>query len=182
MQTLIIHPKDSTTTFLELIYGKIPDKTIISGGVSKEQVKDLIQSHERVMMLGHGSPSGLFSVGSFPDTNGYIIDQTMVELLNRKRDNIFIWCNADSFVNQYRLKGFYSGMFISEVEEADYCGLVGTSQNQVDESNLRFGEIFSGFANEDTSLIYKNVLIEYGKLAEKNPVASYNCKRLYKSQ
>lgn len=73
-------------------------------------------------------------------------------------------------------------MFISEVDETDYCGLVGTSQIQVDESNLRFGEIFSGFANEETSFIHKNVLIEYGKMAEKNPVASYNCKRLYKSQ
>jgi len=182
MQTLIIHPKDSTTTFLELLYGTIPDKTIIRGGVSKEEIKYLIQSHERVMMLGHGSPSGLFSVGSFPDTNGYIIDQTMVELLNRKRDNIFIWCNADCFVNHYRLKGFYSGMFISEVEEADYCRLTDTSQNQVDESNQRFGEIFSGFANENIASIYKNVLTEYGKLAEKNPVASYNCKRLYMNQ
>jgi len=123
MHTLIIHPKDRTTIFLELVYGAIPDKTIITGGVSKEQVKKLIQSHERVMMLGHGSPSGLFSVGCFPETNGYIIDYSMVELLVQKRDNVFIWCNSDSFVNLYGLKGFYSGMFISEVDEADYCGL-----------------------------------------------------------
>jgi len=179
MTTLIIHPADPSTSFLKNMYATIPGKTIITGGITKEQVKNLIQSHERVLMLGHGSPSGLFSVGCFLDTNGYIIDHSMVEVLKRKRDNVFIWCNADSFLNQYGLKGFYSGMFISEVDEADYCGLAGTSQNQVNESNQRFGEIFSGYANEDTASIYKNVLFEYGKLAEKNPVANFNCQRLY---
>ncbi len=179
MSTLIVHPQDPSTSFLKIIYAALPDKTIITGGITKEQLKGLIQSHERIMMLGHGSPSGLFSVGCFLETNGYIIDHSMVEVLKQKQDNVFIWCNADSFVNQYMLKGFYSGMFISEVDEAHYCGLMGTSQNQVDESNLRFGEIFSGYANEVTVSVYKNVLIEYGKLAETNPVAGYNCQRLY---
>jgi hypothetical protein len=70
-------------------------------------------------------------------------------------------------------------MFISEVVEADYCGLTHTSQIQVDESNLKFGEIFSGYVNEDTGSIYNNVCNEYGKLAVNNPIASYNCQRLY---
>jgi hypothetical protein len=182
MKTLIIHPEDPSTKFLKLIYRSMQKITLITGGASKFEVEELIRSHDRVMMLGHGSSAGLFSVGQFNGTNSYIIDNLMVEALQDKSNSVFIWCNADEFVNKYLLKGYYSGMFISEVDEADYCGLPGTSQNQVDESNLRFGEIFSGYANEDTGSIYKNVLIEYGKLAEKNPVASYNCKRLYKSQ
>ena len=107
MSTLIIHPQDPSTKFLEKIYSSLSGKIIITGGITKEQVRDLIQSHERVMMLGHGSPSGLFSVGCFFETNGYIIDHSMVEVLKRKRDNVFVWCNADEFVNKYQLKGFY---------------------------------------------------------------------------
>ena len=45
------------------------------------------------------------------------------------------------FVNLYELKGFYTGMFISEVNEAYYCGLPGTTQDIIDESNYGFTNI-----------------------------------------
>jgi len=65
MKTLIIHPEDSSTTFLDIVYESIPNKTVITGGVSKAQVQQLIREHDRVMMMGHGSPGGLFGVGKF---------------------------------------------------------------------------------------------------------------------
>jgi hypothetical protein len=102
---------------------------------------DLIEEHDRVMMCGHGAPMGLFSVGQFKNTGGFIIDHTMVDILSKKDNSIFIWCNADQFVNRFKLKGFYSGMFISEVGEAYYCGLPGTKQDVVDESNFGFCEL-----------------------------------------
>jgi hypothetical protein len=179
MKTLIIHPEDDSTSFLDIIYKPIEDKTIISGGLSKMEVMKMIESHDRVMMMGHGSPNGLFSVGQFQTNNGYIIDSSMVPLLKEKNNSVFIWCNADKFVDFYRLKGFYSGMFISEVGEATYCGLPGTPQDVVDESNYGFCEIVSKYVNEDTKSIYENVLKEYGEIAEENPVALYNHKRLY---
>lgn len=179
MKTLIIHPEDDSTSFLDIIYKPIEDKTIISGGLSKMEVMKMIESHDRVMMMGHGSPNGLFSVGQFQTNNGYIIDSSMVPLLKEKNNSVFIWCNADKFVDFYRLKGFYSGMFISEVGEASYCGLPGTPQDVVDESNYGFCEIVSKYVNEDTKSIYENVLKEYGEIAEENPVALYNHKRLY---
>ncbi len=179
MKTLIIHPEDDSTSFLDIIYKPIQDKTIISGGLSKMEVMKMIESHDRVMMMGHGSPNGLFSVGQFQTNNGYIIDSSMVPLLKEKNNSVFIWCNADKFVDFYRLKGFYSGMFISEVGEATYCGLPGTPQDVVDESNYGFCEIVSKYVNEDTKSIYENVLKEYGEIAEENPVALYNHKRLY---
>ena len=68
MKTLIVHPKDNSTTFLDVIYKDIPDQTLITGGITKTELKELIKSHDRVMMMGHGSPNGLFSVGQFsPD-------------------------------------------------------------------------------------------------------------------
>ena len=65
MKTLIVHPKDDSTFFLDIVYKNIPNKTIITGGITKTELKELIKSHDRVMMMGHGSPGGLFSVGQF---------------------------------------------------------------------------------------------------------------------
>ena len=184
MKTLIIHPEDRSTSFLDVVYESIPNKTVITGGITKDEVRKLIEEHDRVMMMGHGSPGGLFAVGQFRDHRSYcsyIIDNTMVPLLSEKDNSVFIWCNADKFVDGFGLRGFYSGMFISEVGEASYCGLPGTPQDVVDESNYGFVNIIAKHINEDTESIYDKVRNEYGLIAEENPVALYNHKRLYKS-
>ncbi len=181
MKTLIVHPKDASTSFLDIVYNPIPNKTVITGGISKQELHELIESHDRVMMMGHGSPGGLFSVGQFKKTYGFIIDNETVPLLEQKDNSVFIWCNADQFVNRFGLKGFYSGMFISEVGEAMYSGLPGTKQTVVDESNYGFCNIISNYINDDCKIIFENVKKEYGLIAENNPVAQYNNKRLYLS-
>ena len=182
MKNLIIHPKDNSTQFLDIVYKDIPNKTIITGGVTKKKLKKLIEEHDRVMMCGHGAPVGLFSVGQFPKSNGLIIDQSMIDVLSKKDNSIFIWCNADQFVNKYGLKGFFSGMFISEVGEAYYCGLPGTSQGDVDESNFGFVNMLSECINEPQDVMYDTIIEKYGKIAEENPVALYNHNRLYLSK
>jgi hypothetical protein len=181
MKTLIIHPKDPSTSFLDIVYESVPNKTLITGGVSKSELIKLIQEHDRTMMMGHGSPAGLFAVGQFNNAGAYIIDQSMIPYLKQKPNNVYIWCNADKFVDVFGLRGFYSGMFISEVGEANYCGLPGMSQEIVDESNYGFCNIIAKYINEDKELIHENVKKEYGLIAESNPVAFYNNNRLYKS-
>ena len=181
MKTLIVHPEDKTTSFLDIVYRPIENKTLITGGVTKSELNKLIKEHDRVMMMGHGSPSGLFSIGKFRNTGGFIIDQSTVPLLLEKDNSVFIWCNADQFVRKHELKGFFSGMFISEVGEAYYCGLPGTPQDVVDESNYGFCNIIAKYINEDTNTIHENVTKEYGVIAEENSVAYYNNLRLYKS-
>jgi hypothetical protein len=143
MKTLIVHPEDRSTYFLDIVYKNVENPTIVTGGVTKDELREMIEDHDQVMMMGHGSPSGLFSIGKFGirDHSAYAIDSTMVEALSKKQNSIFIWCNADQFVEKYNLKGFYSGMFISEVGEACYCGLLGTVQEVVDESNMEFVEL-----------------------------------------
>lgn len=188
MKTLVIHPDDPSTDFLIPIYDNIFQPTVVTGGVSKEELKQMIIDHDRVMMMGHGSPHGLFSMGMFSDSNvpypqrfnyAYAIDYTMVEVLNQKDNNVFIWCNADQFVNRHNLKGLYSGMFISEVSEATYCGLPNTPQEMVDESNNHFAELLGEAAAEPVDKAYDYVKENYGILAEVNPVALYNFNRLY---
>jgi hypothetical protein len=166
---------------LDIVYENVPNKTVVTGGVTKVELVNLILSHDRVMMLGHGTPDGLLSIGQFPDSGTYVIDRWMAPLLAEKEQNVFIWCNADQYVNKHKLKGFYSGMFISEVGEANYCGLPGTSQELVDESNYGFCEILGDVINEPKEVIFESVFEKYGTIADNNPVALYNHKRLYKS-
>lgn len=179
MSTLIIHPDDSSTTFLERVYAPIEDKTVITGGYSKREVSQMIQEHDRVMMMGHGSPWGLFAMGQFFLTGAYIIDFNLVSILMEKKDSVFIWCHANQFVDHYKLRGFYSGMFISEVGEAHYCHLTGVGQPFVDQSNFGFVDIVGKYINEETQTLHENVKREYGLIAETNPVAQYNNERLY---
>ena len=181
MKTLIIHPKDRTTDFLKPIYENIPNATILTEGL-KSDVIELIKEHDRVIMMGHGSPWGLFGVGRFREGSyysSYVIDNETVHALLPKKQNVFIWCNADKFVNRHELKGFYSGMFISEVSEAFVCGLPDTPQSVVDESNNQFATIVSKVINEPLREAYKDIRQQYKILAEGNPVAQYNYERLY---
>jgi len=179
MKTLIIHPRDTSTDFLKGIYFDLPNKTIISGGITKKEVHEQIKLHDRVIMLGHGTPSGLMSVGRFGKDCFNIIDETSVPLLREKKDNVYIWCNANQFVNRHSLKGFYSGMFVSEVSEAFYCKLPFVKQEQVDQSNYGFSHILSKYIDKETTDIFINVKCEYGKYVKDNPVVEYNHERLY---
>lgn len=178
---LIIHPDDRSTDFLKPIYEKLPNITVITGGLSYMDVRTLIKEHDQVMMMGHGSPYGLFSMGKFTYSGGYIIDLMMVDLLKEKNNNVYIWCNADQFVDKHKLNGIYSGMFISEVEEAEYCGLPNTEQNEVDESNNTFAEVLGKQLLMETSLerVYDNTNQAYRELAQTNKVAKYNQNRFY---
>jgi hypothetical protein len=82
-------------------------------------------------------------------------------------------------MNQYELNGFYSGMFISEVGEAKYCGLPDTVLETVTVSNNYFAQIAGEVINEPLSVIYEHVMNNYGLLLGLNSVASYNYDRLY---
>lgn len=176
MRTLVIHPHDESTHFLKPIYENIPHKTVITGGYNTDEVEDLISIHDRIIMLGHGSPNGLFSVSQFVTSYGHIINFDTVELL-RNKECIFIWCHANQFVEKHNLKGLYSGMFVSEVGEALYCKLKG-DKKLVNESNDTFAFMLGSVINQPLSEAYKQVKKDYGWLAERNEIAKYNHERL----
>jgi len=178
-KTLVIHPFDRTTHFLREIYEDIPHKTVITGGYTTNEVEKLISKHDRIIMLGHGSPNGLFSVGQFQtDINGsgYVIHSGTVELLQNKQ-NIYIWCHANQFVEKHNLKGFYSGMFVSEVGEALMYKLKG-DKRLIEESNNTFSFMLGSVINKPMNEIYNSIKSEYGWLADRNEIAKYNHERL----
>lgn len=184
MTTLVIHPQDKSTDFLIPIYMNLKsfpdfnDVTIIRGGMTRAEVDQEIIKHDRIMMMGHGSPGGLFAVGQFIDNPGYIISHGTADIL-RNKECIFIWCNADRFVETNNLKGLYSGMFISEVHEASYCGIPNVPQTVVDESNDYFAKELGSIIDQPLVEIYRWIRYYYGKLAVSNIVAEYNSQRLY---
>ena len=179
MKNLIIHPEDPTTTFLSPIYAQITDKTVIRGGISKSEIPKLIESHDRVLMLGHGSPWGLLIPGQFPDAGSFIIDDSMAILLKTKTNNLYIWCHANQFVQRHGLLGLFCAMFISELGESFYYGFDDIDSDWIDQSNERFATVVSEYINESPEILYKKLMIEYGYLARTNPIAEFNLNRLY---
>lgn len=182
MKTLVIHPQDRSTDFLSAIYKDIPLATVLRGEyppkIPIKEVNELIESHDRIIMLGHGCPLGLFSMGLFKNSGGLIINPDTADLLREKTDNIYIWCHANEYVEKNGLKGFYSGMFISEVEEAQYEGFRNTKQEEVTKSNYAFAHILGAYIDKDAKTIQEKVTKEYGLLSETSDVVSYNNARL----
>ena len=178
MTTLVIHPDDRSTDFLRPIYSGIDTKTVLTDAVSEGQLVEAIGSHDQIIMLGHGSPYGLFNVAQMGQ-GGTTIGERHVGLL-RNKPGIYIWCNADRFVERHGLMGLYTGMFVSEVGESEACG-VPSPQLTVNESNELFARVLGEALvnNMAYSEAYEYVDTKYGMLADLNGVARYNLERWY---
>lgn len=166
MKTLVIHPKDETTDFLKLAYlGK--EWTIINHNIKAVDLKEAIKSHDRIIMMGHGTENGLIGFGRFIINNSY-------EYLLKQKECVFIWCKADEFVRHYRLKGFATGMIISDFEEAFlYC--VKATNNEIEISNLLFADSLK-------RTIYSNNMLKEMKWiysSNENPIIMFNQENLH---
>lgn len=117
MKTLIIHPKDNTTDMLKYVYINHSEYTVCrDNGISKSELRKLIENHDRIIMLGHGLPQGLINEAR----NGFLIDDSFAELLKSK-DTLSMWCYSDRYFSRHNIKGFHTGMIISEVAEEMYA-------------------------------------------------------------
>ena len=118
----IIHANDPTTEVLSLLYNsKEYNYMRIDETSTNADVQNIIRADDLVIMLGHGNQYGLFSK---PNKNGkydrFLITDRHVQFL-RNKTCIGIWCHADQFAEKYGLHGLFSGMIISELQEAlDY--------------------------------------------------------------
>ncbi|MBN2827734.1 MAG: hypothetical protein JXQ26_07075 [Tissierellales bacterium] len=103
----------------------------------------------------------------------------MVNSLKNKPNSIYIWCHADQFVKRYGLSGLCSGMFISEMGEAEMYGFNNIDQGLIDKSNDMFSSILSKYIDEPMDALYQSLLKEYEVVAKANPIAKFNLERLY---
>ena len=116
---IVVHANDPTTRVLRLLYEQREDvKMCITEKSTNGAVRRALKAEEDIMMLGHGNEYGLFSK---PNRRG-VIERRMVDhrhvMFLRGKTCIGIWCFADKFADKYKLHGLFSGMIISELQEA----------------------------------------------------------------
>ena len=122
-KTLVIHVQDKSTDFLKVIYEGKGYDVMNEFGLeyqrnpnAKEELIKKMEEYDRIIMLGHGTPTGLLNVDNGHYV-GYIIDRDFVKVL-AKKETISIWCYSNRFFEPYNIKGFHTGMIISEIAEA----------------------------------------------------------------
>lgn len=134
----VIHANDPTTRFLSLLYEVREDLThhITELGTNSDVVR-AIRADRALMMLGHGNEYGLFSK---PNKDGryerFMITDRHVQFL-RGRTCIGIWCYANQFAERYGLHGLFSGMIISELQEAIDLGISATKE-EINKEMIKF--------------------------------------------
>ena len=146
---IIIHPNDNSTRFLKRLYSGYGEQTLLTEENNNKAIKEALmnESDRRIlMMLGHGCPQGLFAPRKDKNyQNGIdqfgrlIINASHVQML-RKKLCIGIWCYAVDFARKYSLHGLFSGMIISEVEEAQDCGMYEFTKEEMQMYNQDFAE------------------------------------------
>lgn len=168
MKTLIIHPADFSTSFLTDIYdGK--GFEVVNTDVSRRVLKDAVKSHERIVMLGHGSENGMFGYDKF------VVHKDLVYHLRSKPQSIYVWCYASDFLTRYGLKGLTTGMFISEYEEALLL-CMKPDYDQIQRSNALFAKLLNESIDKPVKEIYDYLKARYAE--EDSQTIAYNSERL----
>ena len=165
MKTLVIHPSDRSTDFLKIIYEDkdydvLTDfRNCISIG-GKQRLINTMKKYDRIIMMGHGTPSGLLNVvdGRFV---GYVIDDNFTKILKEK-ETISIWCNSDKFFAPRHIKGFHTGMIISEVAEARYVlGYTPLDKEQTLDNMEKFSTIVRDCIEKTPKEMQEYILEKY---------------------
>ena len=138
---LVIHPEDKTTSMLKGLYeGEV--YTLVSKPLPRRDMRRLLrltEPNERILLLGHGSAYGLFHREKSPAAqfDSFIISHAHAFPLRKHGSNLVgIWCHAADFARRERLQGLFSGMIISELEEAVQYN-VRTNQEELDRENVK---------------------------------------------
>lgn len=157
----VIHATDPTTQVLSLLYQQREDvRLCITERNTSSDVQRAIRADDVIMMLGHGNEYGLFSK---PDKNGdyrrFLITDRHVQFL-RDKTCIGIWCYANKYAETYRLHGLFSGMIISELQEAIDLGVPATKDEidkEMEKFTIRLKDCMEKFGLEQTPLRMKEL-------------------------
>jgi hypothetical protein len=121
--TLVFHCADRSTEMLAQIYQGKGWDVIRDGSIKTEYINELIDKHDKIVMLGHGTPSGLINCQSYKGGQSSVISDLQVPHLKGK--NMFvIWCMADAFFTRNHIGDgcFITGNIPSEVWECRAAG------------------------------------------------------------
>ena len=102
---------------LKAVYEGKGFDVITDGSISQDELIKAIEEHDTIIMLGHGTPYGLLAVDKNIGFIGYLIHDGHADLLKTKK-TYSMWCHSDAYFERHGMKGFHSGMIISEEMEA----------------------------------------------------------------
>ena len=152
----VIHANEPTTKVLPYLYEQREDvsphvtETSTNGDIIRA-----IRGEDSIMMLGHGNQFGLFSK---PNKNGeykrFLITDRHVQFL-REKTCIGIWCHANKFAERYGLHGLFSGMIISEQQEAIDYDINATKEEidmEMEKFTRRLNDCIDRFGLSETSI------------------------------
>jgi hypothetical protein len=188
---LVIHPDDRTTDFLDPSYADL-SATVMTTQKEMFNLRENMRQYDRIIMMGHGSPAGLMmpritlnGVDLVKDNDDewvlkkyslHSLGATFVDILKTK-PIVAVWCNADKFVVPHDLHGFYTGMVISELCEANYCQVHGCNEKELLESNTLFTKALAAaikIQSPESVKVFKEI---YNN--PKNRIMEYNRQRIY---
>lgn len=134
---IVIHANDPTTKVLSLLYEQREDLSVrITEASTNAAVQRAIREADIVMMLGHGNRYGLFSCPRNGRYERFLITDRHVQFL-RNKICIGIWCYANLFAERYGLHGLFSGMIVSELQEAMDLG-IHTDTEEINHEMMKF--------------------------------------------
>lgn len=143
---LVVHPKDRTTSVLSILYDGM-ETNIISNKCSNKEMGHLLHhasKQERIMLLGHGSDKGLFyrDDDTKDEFDKIIVGHPHSFYLRKHGGNLVgIWCHADEFARAEGLHGLFSGMIISEEQEAEEYGIMATKHEILKSNTVMFEQL-----------------------------------------
>ena len=153
---LVIHPKDKTTAMLSALYDGLEAQVVTNCRSTKEigHLLHHVSTQERIMLLGHGSDKGLFfrEDDSKNEFDKIIVGHPHAYHLRKHGGNIVaVWCNADQFARAEGLHGLFTGMIVSELNEA-LLYQVETTQEELDRENVKLARRLRTLLNEGIPL------------------------------
>lgn len=124
---------------IPVLWEGLPNVTVfeIMGDTSMEDAEQIAETAlntpcDILIVCGHGSPYGLLS----PNFDYYILHEYNCGILNQ-RNTVGLFCHATSFATSNKLNGFYTDMFVSNMNEAiDYC--VDCTMDEIETQNTQF--------------------------------------------
>ncbi len=181
--TLVIHPYDTSTEMLKYVYeNRVPAFDICRDpNISKSDLASLIKIYENIIILGHGTGAGLAYPCAVherrPSPNGgyFMIDDSFASLLREKK-TISMWCYSDLYFKRNHIKGFHTGMIISERAEAELVmGKCPLSDKELYDNMVSLSKALSECLDKSPEEMREYILAHYNGT---DPISEFNRKNI----
>lgn len=168
---------------VELCYHVLTPDTTLNERARIVAARD--SEEDLLIVYGHGTPDGLFAAKGAVDLHGsptqlmggieYFVNGDIYRRLSARRF-IGIWCYAATWAKYNRASGFFSDMFISNADEADYVGISGVSDEDINAVGINFCTDLGRLLGQGVSL--PDLPAHFHRDRYANAVEAFNYRRL----